>query len=256
MNTIRFILTVFAGIALAALGLAFQALATIAASSPAASMRASENNFAELGSPTTVYLPVIFEIRSLTGRVTYQGKPVVDQYVNLIQKKSSDPTKESHYATVFTDSSGYYAFPNLPSQKFYDTFYVRIRLYDINYLRNWDCDLIDDPNTDNLICDIEISDVPFIAPGFGEAVTLPYAFKWYRRATSTDNYEIYFLDTGDRFSDLGYVSSYTITALPYTMGFGTDYNWKIVVHGPNGYGETYWQSQVIFNNRYSPVRME
>ncbi len=208
---------------------------------------------------TKIYLPAVSKNYALTGRVTFHGKPVVGLNLSIQQKMSDDPISvyDSHYGLATTDVNGYYSFTQLPSLSYYDNMYIMIRFGGgLDNLSYWLCDIIDDLDTANLVCNIETSNIILLAPEYNEQVTLPAVFKWTRRVTPTDNYEIYFLQPEYGYTNLGYVSSYTITSLPYSMGTDDGYTWTIRVHGPNGYGETYGIRQVIFNNRGSPVLNE
>ncbi len=201
-----------------------------------------------------VYLPVVLNQKSLSGRVTFKGAAARGKTIEL---RAWNGSAWVTHATTTTDTSGNYDFP-APDLSTYSDFYVRWmnNTGTDNYLWYWFCDTIDDP-ADNYTCNFDISDILLSAPAHNTSISLPYPFQWVRRSVSSDSYMIGFTDpnTWDYYSTagLGWVNWANVTALAPAMYTNYIYRWDMAAEGPNGFGESLYYRNVVFLDRNSPA---
>lgn len=201
--------------------------------------------------PNKVFAPLIQKPPVyLTGKITYRGAAAVNQPVEL---RFYNGSSYSTAASATTDTNGNYKLipPNLSSGQSMYVRWINTASNDA-WLYVWYCDSISSTPTSDVTCSFDIQDIDLTLST--QYVYLPYTFKWTRRTTTSDSYEYNLADYTDldpwaSSVLLGYVSSFTMGALPSTFSTGTTYVWWVNAYGPNGYGEPYYVVQVIFSNR-------
>lgn len=182
---------------------------------------------------------------NIYGQVTNNGLPDSGVPVGLYYYDSSEWYV---YDWTFSDADGTYVFsrlPSLQSGEAYAPFFFNFDDPDKPDRLWWfACYAMSEYDANKAVhgCDIETADVsmgrPYIEPEF-----LPTTFEWTSREVAYDEgYElkVYDFEAGQEFAtgDLGYVGTYTMTALP--SGFESEgYWWETWAWNEEGYGISY-----------------
>lgn len=229
---------------------------TILSTSCAPSMSVNVKTVSNQALDSSIYLPGVYKMRPLTGRVTYRGASAPGRVVTVRARNYSNVW--STYATAVTDAAGNYFIGRAPDDALYNAYYVRWTNDALQggLLGAWYCDTIVNSAVDDFNCSFDISEAATTAPAHGAAINLPYTFRWNRRVVPTDNYEIDFTDGQQNWwwwYNLGYVGSWTMYNLPASMYTHMLYYWGIYIYGPNGYGEPLYLYSMSFNERSSPA---
>ena len=196
----------------------------------------------------------------INGAVKENGAPISGVKIGLC---TYDGSQCASKVETTTDTNGWYSFPKAPTLSAGQSYYV---YYDNSGLTpgrlwKWRSALIKAYNAGTALSmpTFDIGDVTLIAPVDQAVVAFPTTFSWTpRSANHSDSYELDLYGTGP--SDpywwtepsLGYVSSYTLNALPAPkvgnpFAFNTPYYWEVWVLAPDGgYGISLDARQVIF----------
>ena len=215
-----------------------------------------------------VYLPLSVKAPgTILGHVR-DGGVVASNVILELRRLNLDTYADSLVDTKTTDPSGYFAFTNQPSLVAQEVYYVKYsnpgnpaRLW------RWYTRALSTYTFGSIvnIGDFDIADVQLDQPMSGASVTLPRTFYWIvRPATPWDSYEFDLYEGCDNcalfYTDppLGYVGSYSLTALPPGFHNGTQYWWEIWVYNPDGsYGISFNTNAVTFTHsgiRAAPVK--
>lgn len=219
---------------------------------------------ASASTTSSVYLPLITKPPvPYTGKVTLKGAAAAGLTIEMWYTTDNWQTTSILFDTTTTDASGNYTFPSTPSVGNGKEIGVRwlnpnsgsTGTYD-QRLAGWICYAVEAQAT-SYSCSFDVQDVVLTAPASSASVNLPYTFKWNRRTTTSDRYEVDWWDESlsqYMWTDplLGYVGSFTLNMIPSYWYIGYPYKWTVYPVGSNGYGVAYFYRWVIFNDRSSP----
>lgn len=202
------------------------------------------------GNNTYTYMPLVLRTieqspppaEGINGEVTYNGGPATG--IDL-QMRHYDGWQWSTVMTTTTGSDGGYQFTGLPSLDVFEQYVVRYGLNDSDsrYISYWIGNEISSYTAGENTAggDFDIVAFNLLSPNDDASLNLPTTFTWERRGISGDMYSWYLTDYyGSVYwetTDLGDVSSYTLTSLPSGFDYGETYYWTVLVYnGLNGYG--------------------
>jgi M6 family metalloprotease-like protein len=234
----------------------------VTATSGSVAINRIDTTMLEIPNPT-VYIPVVMRANPvpptapLYGTVASNNIPVSGMTLTLWYYNGSS---SSSFATATTDSNGKYAFNSVPTLTSGQYIYVRwVNSGNSSYLSSWTCYSVSSNAQLPHGCSFDISNVVLSTPVHNSSVSLPYSFTWQRRSILSDSYEFdlnAFTSAGPYWwsAKLGYVSSYTLNALPNSsFSVGVPYGWYLWIYGPDGYGISYYYFSVTFLNTGSAV---
>lgn len=214
-----------------------------------------------IGIGPNVFIPAIKTPPSqgIYGVVTDHGAALPNVQVDLYLYSGA----WSKVASTLTGTDGMYSFQNQPSlaagQKYFAEFAntekvsTRLSFWDTKLLTTYTM------REEVTIGSFDVADVVLVSPLPGAVSPLPVAFNWTKRANSpTDSHKLEFY-TASSFafayesSPLGYVSTFSLTSLPPSLAFGTQYCWFLEVGSPDGgTGWSYWCNYLTFQAPGSP----
>lgn len=187
-------------------------------------------------SETPIYMPMLMRDRqgSISGRVTINGAPAVNVFVDLINERNQV------VSTAVTDSSGRYAFLSPPGLSPGQTYQVDYEDFDQSVDTNgWLYAFTTQPvtqyerGTELQMPAFDVADIVMIAPPEFASVALPYTFIWEKRTVPQS--ESYFLriicnSLAWEFRNLGYTDRVTISGDdPGLYGPDADCYWDLGV---------------------------
>lgn len=205
-----------------------------------------------------LYFPLVLKpAPGISGRVTFNGAPIAGVPLLL---RFYDGSAYSTLATATTAADGSYVFSGVPTLSAGQKYYVRFQNSTSgpsSELWYWGTrTLLSYSAVDSVsIGDFDIANINLVSPPHGATVALPYAFQWTARpANPSDSYEFDLEGaTGSPYwytnPPLGYVSSYTLNALPAGFSPNVQYRWYMMVtDSKGGWGTSYYYQNVTFSN--------
>jgi M6 family metalloprotease-like protein len=237
---------------------------TVTSSGCAAAMNVTYSGSGGTQDEYHIFLPVVVygkPAANFTGRVTLKGAAAANQTLKMYYTTNNWSSYSVH-TTTKTNASGNYAFNTLPPVGNGKEFAVQWENPDASYQQKlvaWICTDVQGQVSDKYTCSFDIQDVALSTPVHNASVNLPYTFKWVRRTTTSDKYEVDWWDPGYghyMWTDppLGYVGQFTLTGIPGFFVIGFPYNWTVYPLGSNGNGVPFYYRWVTFNDRSSPPR--
>lgn len=194
----------------------------------------------------------------LTGRVTYRGAPV-DDIPLWLMTSNEDWSNPQIVGSSKTAADGSYVFSGLPSLTagtMYSVFFNnRSAGNRPEYLASWTSAPVRSyaRGASRSIPAFDIADVPLLEPAAGATRVFPITFRWQRRASSNDQYQVAVADDdkvlwvdglGQPNADMS-----ALYRLPDTLEPNVQYRWSILVTAPEGYGWSRTENPIMFANR-------
>jgi hypothetical protein len=189
----------------------------------------------------------------LGGTVLMNGAPASGVSLDL---RFYDGASWSTKTSTTTGDDGSYFFGDMPALASGQSYYVRyLNNSDDSRLYTWHTPVDKSYNGSSVVTfeTFDIANIVLSSPEPGAAVKLPATFTWVMRpASPTDSYEFNLFDPNsdlEFYTDppLGYVSSYSLSALPQGFSKGVEYGWGMGVVSPaGGYGMSFYYNPIMF----------
>jgi len=208
-----------------------------AAQTPALSTPAPAGIHPRANGTFTLFVPVVWRPRLVSGRVTLNGMPAASEPVEL-------RLLDSTVMSTTSDQSGFFAFYNPPlsqTSSYYVRYYNRSMVYNGRLAAYLTTSFTLDNGRSVDVGSFDIADVMPIAPAHDATVTLPQTFSWARRAPALAGADSYTLEMEPvntamhlyRSDALGYADSTVLAARPFEDGANTQtYRWGVEVRNP------------------------